>query len=320
MSPSPIVLFTYNRPEHTLRTLMALKANKLAAQSELFIYVDAPKVGATSTQIDNNNKVKAIVKSQQWCGIVHVEERLDNMGLARSIKSGVSDIVKHYGKIIVLEDDIVTSPSFLTYMNLALDFYQDKPAVFSISGFNYPIKKMPIPKDYEYDTYVALRNCSWGWATWKDRWERIDWEVKDFDLISEKQEIKEALNRMGDDEYDLLYGMKTGNLDIWSVQFTIAHFINHAVAIYPTKSYVDNIGNDGSGENCVADMSLTNSMLSNNESPKFISILYEDKRIINLFYNMFCKTKRPLWQKIINRICREVGLSAPFVLKKKVYK
>ena len=107
-------------------------------------------------------------------------------------------------------------------------------------------------------------------------------------------------------------------LNIWSIQFTIAHFVNHAVAIYPVQSYVHNIGNDGSGENCGATHALDNATLSTNMEPKFIDILYEDRRIINAFYNVNCRTRRPLWQRGCNWIARKMGKPIPFVIKRPI--
>lgn len=320
MNLAPIVLFVYNRPLHTLRTLNALKDNHLSTESELYIYADGPKTNANAEQLKAIEEVRAIIHKQKWCGTVTFIESDSNKGLALSVKTGVTEVLEKYGRVIVMEDDLETSPAFLTYMNKALDFYKDMPAVFSISGYNYPSERMQIPVDYHYDTYISLRNASWGWATWKDRWQKIDWSVSSYSLIKNNVHIKQALNRMGDDEFELLEGQQTGKLNIWSIQFTVAHFVHHAVAIYPIHSYVNNIGNDGSGQNCGVTSTLTNHSLSLNTSPTFVDVLYEDKRIINAFYNVFCRKKRPMWQKIINRLFRILGKKSPFVLKGKIYK
>jgi hypothetical protein len=269
--------------------------------------------------LDKIKAVRDVISAEEWCGevVLHVSET--NKGLYRSVREGVTEILEQYGRVIVMEDDLQTSPAFLAYMNQALDFYEARKSVFSISGYNYPASKMQIPIDYPYDTYVSLRNASWGWATWKDRWEQIDWDVKVYDRVKNTPVMKEALNRMGDDEFEMLQMQQEGKLNIWSIQFTMAHYVNHAVAIYPMVSYVHNIGNDGSGENCGATNALDNALLSQNEQPRLVDILYEDSRLINAFYNVNCRTKRPLWQKAINFIARKLGKKAPFVIKKKVY-
>lgn len=319
MKYAPIVLFAYARPEHTLRTLEALADNTLAADSRLYIYIDGPQVNAGEVAKQRNVEVRRIAHSKRWCGEVEIIEQPQNKGLAASIRDGVTDIVTKYGRVIVMEDDLQTSPAFLAYMNQALDFYEARKTVFSVSGYNYPASKMQIPTDYPYDTYVSLRNASWGWATWKDRWEQVDWDVKVYERVKNTPVLKEALNRMGDDEFEMLQMQQEGKLNIWSIQFTMAHFVNHAVAIYPTVSYVHNIGNDGSGENCGATSALDNTLLSQNEQPRLVDILYEDSRLINAFYNVNCRKRRPLWQKAINFIARKLGMKAPFVVKKKIY-
>lgn len=319
MKLAPIVLFVYNRPDHTLKTLQALQCNTLASQSTLHIFADGPKENASATLLENINAVRTIIASEQWCGEVILHESSVNKGLYRSVRDGVTEIVEHAGRVIVMEDDLQTSPAFLSYMNHALEYYEGRKSVFSISGYNYPSSKMQIPDDYPYDTYVSLRNASWGWATWKDRWAQVDWDVTAYKKISTSSVLQKALNRMGDDEYEMLQMQQEGGLNIWSIQFTIAHFVNHAIAIYPTVSYVHNIGNDGSGENCGTTYSLDNNVLCTLEQPRLIDILCEDKRLINAFYNVNCRRKRPLWQKAINFFARKFGKKAPFMVKGKVY-
>lgn len=318
MKLAPIVLFVYNRPDHTLKTLQALQRNTLAAQSTLHIFADGPKENASAELLNKINTVRNIISAEKWCNEVVLHEFPTNKGLYRSIREGVTEILEQYGRVIVMEDDLQTSSAFLTYMNQALNFYADRKSVFSITGYNYPNSKMSIPTDYQYDTYVSLRNGSWGWATWIDRWNQIDWDVKSYESIKNTPSIKEALNRMGDDEFEMLQMQQDGILNIWSIQFTIAHFINHAVAIIPCQSYVDNIGLDGTGENCGIQSSLQHSQLNQNENPKFVDIIYEDKRIINAFYNVNCRKRLPLWKRAINRLSRKLT-GKPAFFKGKVY-
>ena len=319
MSLAPIVLFAYARAEHTLRTLEALSKNALAEQSKLYIYVDGvPNNPASRTVEDNNNEVKKIVHSRKWCNEVEIIESPVNKGLARSIRDGVSEVVKKHGRVIVLEDDLVTSPAFLTFMNKALSFYESYPAVFSIGGYTYPSERMPVPADYQYDTYACLRNCSWGWATWKDRWEKIDWEATHYAALKHSAAMKQAFNRMGDDEFGMFYSQQEKGLNIWSILFTMAHFEQHAVAIIPCRSYVDNIGLDGSGENCGVQKGLSHRSLCENTNPHFLDVIYEDKRIINAFYNVNCSRVLPLWKRAVNRLWRRLT-GRPAFLKGRVY-
>jgi len=316
---APIVLFVYNRPNHTQKTLEALMNNDLASESVLYIYSDGAKSNAKPDIINNINEVRKIIHSKQWCKEVIISESLTNKGLAASIKKGVTDVVERHGQVIVMEDDLLTSSAFLTYMNSSLDYYSTRNSVFSISAYNLPAEKMVFPVDYKYDVYVSSRNGSWGWGTWKDRWVQVDWNVNAYQTIKNEEEMQDAFNRGGDDMYSMLQDQQSGKLNIWSIQFTVAHFVNHAVSIVPVVSYVDNLGLDGSGENCSPSNSLRNINLNTNNTIRFLDILYEDKRIINAFYSANCRKKRPVWQKIINKLSRLVGGKNLFVIKKKVY-
>ncbi len=318
MKYAPIVLFTYSRPKHTRRTLESLSQNSLAKDSLLIIHIDGLRSDASEAIKKAHDEVKLIVGEKKWCGEVIIKEEFSNKGLARSIREGVTDAIEKYGRVIVVEDDLVTSTAFLVYMNKALDFYQNYPAVFSIGGYSYPKRRMNIPKDYEYDTYACLRNCSWGWATWKDRWDKVDWNAGNYQQIKAQTAIKDAFNRMGDDEFEMLYSQQELGLNIWSILFTMAHFENHAVAIIPCISYVDNIGLDGTGENCSKQTGLSHTELCNNDNPKFLDIIYEDKRIINAFYNVNCRNRIPLWKRFINRLFRKLT-GKPKYLKGQVY-
>lgn len=317
---APIILFTYNRPKHTEQTLTALMQNELASESTLYIYCDGAKENAKFEEVQKINEVKEIVRIKQWCGEVHIIESRYNKGLADSIIEGVTEVIEKHGKVIVLEDDLVSSPYLLRYVNAALNYYENYPAVFSISANRPPLSKMSIPADYEYDVFVSLRSYSTGWATWKNRWELFDWTMSKFEDYLKQPNQVEALNRAGDDMTDLMIMQRDGKIDSWAIRFGFAHFVHHAVAILPCISYVDNIGFDGTGTHSGTVIDLYHNNLSQcKRDIRFLDILYEDARIINAFYNVYYKKKRPLWQKVINRISRMMGGKNVFVIKKKIY-
>lgn len=317
---APIIVFCYNRPDHLEQTLDALSRNELADQSTLYIYCDGPKEGASDEMRQKIADVRMVARKRQWCKEVHVMEAENNKGLANSIISGVTEVINCFNRVIVLEDDLVTSRYFLTYMNHSLDFYENYESVFSIGGYNFPQTKIPIPDDYPYDNYVCLRSCSWGWGTWKNRWDKVDWTMDKFNHCKINSNIMRALNRLGDDFIPMMQMQQDGMIDSWSVRFGYEHFIHHAVAMIPCMSYVRNIGIDGSGTHCGnnADSYYIDLSLSK-RSPILLNVLYEDSRIINAFYSCYSSVKRPLWQKVINYIARKLGKKAPFVIKKKIY-
>ena len=175
MNLAPIILFVYNRPEHTKKTVEALKSNLFASESLLFIFSDGYK---------NQNDKRAVEDVRKYISTISgfkeikINLKDNNLGLANSVISGVTEVINKYDKAIVLEDDIITSKYFLKFMNEALDFYEEDKRIYSISGYNFPIK---IPESYQHKIYISPRPSSWGWATWKDRWEKVDWNISDFD-------------------------------------------------------------------------------------------------------------------------------------------
>lgn len=317
---TPIIVFAYNRPWHVEQTLTALSKNVYADESVLYIYCDGPKPNASDEQKAKIAAVRQVVRKQQWCKEIHVVEAPENKGLANSIIDGVTHVINQYGTVIVLEDDLVTSPYFLKYMNEALAYYEPRKSVFSISANRPPVNKMEIPADYEYDVFVSLRSFSTGWATWKDRWDQVDWSLDYLDGLLHHSMQVEAFNRCGEDITDMLVMQRDGKIDSWAVRFSYAHFVNHAVAILPCIPYVDNTGFDGTGiHSGTDDTDFRNDVLKAPSLPKFIDVLYEDSRIINAFANVYSRKKRPIWQKGCNFIARKLGLKPPFVLKKRIY-
>ncbi|MGB0403286.1 MAG: sugar transferase [Salibacteraceae bacterium] len=241
MDFAPIVLFTYNRPDHTKRTLEALSLNKFADKSILYIYCDGAKGNGDEAKVE---EVKKIVANQISFKEVIYEFSDVNRGLANSVIKGVSTIVKKFGKVIVLEDDLVTSKNFLEFMNEALDFYQNEESIYSISGYCQPIK---FPASYRKDVFLTKRAYSWGWATWEDRWEKNDWEVKDFNDFISNSSQKQRFAEGGADLPVMLKKQQLGLVDSWAIRWCFTQFRNGGYGLSPVHSFVENIGHDKSG-------------------------------------------------------------------------
>ncbi len=315
---TPIALFAYNRPWHTEQVLLALKNNILADKSHLIVFVDGPKTDATKEQIENINAVQKIVKKEQWCATVEFHFSEKNMGCKESIKQGITKVINKYGKVIILEDDIVTSKYFLSYINEALNYYENYKSVFSISGhLSIPISKYTT--NYNYDVFAFPRVFIWGWATWKDRWDLVNWEFKGIEELISSKSLTESISRGGDDLMNLLKEQYYNDVDNWDVQVNLAAFKYNLLSINPTISYVNNIGLDGSGAHCLNAQNDNNDLTLSVEKVRFSSFLYIDKQIANILYNNYTFTQRPIWQKIINRISRMFGGKNVFVIKKKIY-
>jgi hypothetical protein len=213
----------------------------------LYIFSDGPK---REEDVPKIKKVRDYIKTIKGFKKVEIFESNKNKGLANSVISGVTKIINKYGEVIVLEDDLITSPNFLVYMNKLLNKYEKEKKIYSITGYNFPEKIMKIPKDYRFDIYFNLRAASWSWATWKDRWKRVDWETRDFENFKKNEDLQKRFNFGGEDMSDMLMDQMTGKIDSWAIRWCYHHFKNNAFCVYPIKSYVNNIGLDGSGVHC----------------------------------------------------------------------
>ena len=242
MTISPIALFVYNRPKHTLATLEALAANHLAKESELTIFCDGAKNADNQLAV---NQVRDICRKAKGFKKINLIEHSRNIGLANNIIGGISKILETHETVICLEDDLVTAPGFLDYMNRALDFYQRKN-IFSISGYTPPIE---IPGNYPYSTYAMMRNSSWGWATWRSQWEATDWGVAGFEAFMASKNQRKAFEAAGNDTVMMLLKQQQQKIHSWSIRFNFSGFLAGQPTIYPVKSLVENRGIDGSGTN-----------------------------------------------------------------------
>lgn len=233
---APICLFTYNRLHETMQTVEALQANYLANESELIIFSDGGKNEVAQTKVD---AVRQYIKTISGFKSIVIIESKYNKGLANSVIEGVSTVLQKYGKIIVLEDDLITSPNFLSFMNDALNFYEEKQKIFSISGYSFDLSSL---KSYTKDYYLGYRASSWGWATWLDRWETIDWGAKNYKkvLYNPYQHIK--FMRGGSDMPLMLWRQMNGKLDSWAIRWCLQQFLDDKLTVFPTKSKIKSIG------------------------------------------------------------------------------
>ena len=238
---SPIVLFVYNRPEHTKRTVESLLKNTLARASKLLIFSDGAK---NDKDLKKVNAVRDYIKTIKGFDRTEIVLRDKNFGLANSVISGITEVFKQNDRVIAMEDDIITSPSFLNFMNKALAFYQENKSIYSVSGYPYPIK---ISNKYQKDIFISYRASSWGWGTWKDRWEKVDWEIKDFSTFIFDKKTQKLFDRGGQDLTPMLKAQMKGNVDSWAIRWSYAHFKKNAFCLYPIVPLCKNIGTDKSG-------------------------------------------------------------------------
>lgn len=280
---SPVVLFVYNRPEHTRKTLDALSKNEIAHKTKVFVFSDGAR---NIEELPLVNSVRDIILDPKYSNLFSEIECVfseENKGLATSVIAGVTKVINKYGKVIVLEDDLVTSQDFLTYMNDCLYFFENDPNVGSISGYS-PLDRLP--ESYCDDVYKVQRTSSHGWATWKNIWSNVDWEGKTYQQFIEIKENVLKFNSNGEDRIWRLRRVMNGQSDTWSVVFGFDQFINGYFTIYPRVSRLNNIGNDGSGANVKSGDQYNKKFVLTKSNYKLNKIEFNEE-ISNMFYRHF---------------------------------
>ena len=243
-TPAPIALFVYNRPDHVLQTVSALKANSLARKSPLYVFSDGPN---GSEDIAAVEAVRRFLKSVTGFEKISIRQQPKNLGLARSIITGVTELSAAYGRVIVLEDDLVVAPGFLTFMNQALQRYENELRVMQVSGYMFPVEH---PKRLG-QTFFCRVPTSWGWATWARAWQHLNLDSTAMLEFLRSPDRRDAFNLNGAYPYiEHLTQQAEGKLDVWGVRWYASMFIAGGLCLYPGQSLVQNIGMDGSGRHC----------------------------------------------------------------------
>ncbi len=235
---APILLFTYKRFDALKNTIAALQSNELAAASDLFIFSDGAKEEKDQHII---NQIRGFLKTVDGFRAIHITEATSNKGLANSIIGGVTKVMEQFDCVIVLEDDLLTTPNFLTYMNGALDAYQNEEKLFSISGYSFDLRGSDQNPNH---LYFLNRGWSWGWATWRDRWEKVDWKVASYDAFSASKKRRKEFAKGGSDLNAMLDKQMTGKLDSWAIRWFYHQFNNRGLTLYPLGSKIYNDGFD----------------------------------------------------------------------------
>ncbi len=289
---APIVLFVYNRLNHTKQTIEALKKNLKADQSELYIYSDGAK------DKDNFEKVTLVrnyINNIDGFKNIKIIEREENFGLAKSIIDGVGKVLDLHEKIIVLEDDLVTSPYFLSYMNEALIMYKDEPKVASIHGYIYPIEGLP-------DSFFIKGADCWGWATWQEKWTIFETDGKKLLNELKKRNLQKEADFNNSYGYTkMLENQINGNNNSWAVRWYISAFLKDMLTLYPGQSFVQNIGLDAEGTHCKKETDLYEISLKYQFELSKIDVK-EDLKSKKKIENYFKKSQGSLYKKLASKI------------------
>jgi hypothetical protein len=237
---TPIAVFAYSRPLHLQRSLESLSNCLDVDRCDVFIFCDGPREGVDRDSVFENRRV-----AHEWSRSLKAKviEREHNYGLTRSILSGITDICSEYGRIIVLEDDIVVSPYFVQYMLAALERYQSDERVFQVSGFMYPVG---VPT--RHGSLFLPVTTSWGWGTWQRAWRHYDADMTGADQMLSSSRTRYRFNLDGSFPYaDMLMAQRSGSLATWDIQWYWTVFKANGLALYPSTALTQNIGFDGSG-------------------------------------------------------------------------
>jgi hypothetical protein len=297
---APIALFVYNRPAHTRETVLALQSNGLAQDSDLFVFSDGAKSRLADADVA---EVRSYVRSLSGFRSITVSERPGNAGLARSIIEGVSSVCNQRQRVIVVEDDLVTSPWFLEYMNRGLEVYEHDEQVASIHGYCYPVRSaMP-------ETFFLRGADCWGWATWSRAWRHFD---------PDGAALLHALIRSGlEREFDLggafgftdmLRAQVAGVNESWAVRWHASCFLKDMLTLYPGRSLVRNIGNDSSGTHSQSTELFT--PLPNDRRIHVERIPLEESQQSRLAVAEFLRgTKKSFGRRVFALIARRMGFT-----------
>ena len=235
--PAPIILFVYNRIEELKKTINALQNNYFAGDSDLYVFSDGPKLCKPNDK-ERVEKVRDLLHSLSGFKSITLKEQAENIGLANSIISGITEVSSKYDRFIVLEDDLLTSPYFLKYMNESLEKFKDESKVWCINGMALNPECLEIPDNYPYDTYFNYRNSSHGWGSWSDRWQQAVWDHHH--IRNELFPLKEQLrfNRGGNDMTPMMQAQFNGKIDSWAIRWSYSISRNDGVTLSPVHSFV----------------------------------------------------------------------------------
>lgn len=282
MNLAPIILFVYNRPWHTKQTLEALMQNELADVSTLYIFCDGPKPDASEGNLNYIKEVRAVIREKQWCKEVIIVERLENLGLANSVIQGVTEVIEKHRNVIVLEDDIVTGTYFLKFMNDGLNIYEKEEKVFGISGYKYPSIS-----EIKEKTYFLPIGSSWGYATWANRWNKVNFNGRELLDTIDRNNLKNKMNFGEYQFYQMLKDQIEGRNDSWAIRFYSSMFLMNGFFLYPNISLVENIGFDNSGIHCGKDDYFSNFKITNEKVPVIKLSNSLNKKVVNLVRQSF---------------------------------
>lgn len=268
---APIILFTYRRAVHTRRCVESIKTSPLATESNLYIFSDAAKGGADVADVQ---EVRDYIKTITGFKSIVVEEATENRGLANSVIYGVGKVLEEHGRAIVLEDDLVLSPYFLSYMNEALEMYKDEEDVININSH-----VLSSPMTFRENFLISFAN-SWGWATWKRGWQYFEPDAQKL-LAMIEGEGREREFDMGYHFTRMLREQCEGKINSWAIRWNASLFVNRKLSLNVGHPLVVNGGFGEGATHCNTPDLFSVKLYTNEIHPEKIKPTVEDKTMRN---------------------------------------
>ena len=295
---APIALFVYNRPDHTRRTISYLQQNLLADESRLYIFCDAAKTDADKPKVE---QVRQLVKDVSGFKSVKVILRNHNLGLAESIISGVTQLVYEYGKVIVFEDDLLSSPYTLQYFNDALTKYANQEQVMHIGAYMYNLHDKKLP-----ETFFYRAATSWGWATWARAWKNfepdVDKLIAQFDMLKiARFSIEGKMNF-----WKQIEQFKAGKNNSWAIRWYASIFLKNGLTLNPSQSLIQNIGHDGTGVHSNKE-DMYHVQIARKQVTQFPDTIEENEEAYKAIKNFLANRKGTLLQRIRRFVKQQMG-------------
>lgn len=301
---APIALFVYNRPEHTRRTLSYLQKNLLADESRLFIFSDGPRTEADKAKVE---EVRQLAKEATGFKSVKVIARKENLGLANSIISGVTKLVNEYDKVIVFEDDLLSSPYTLQYFNESLNRYANEEKVMHIGAYMYDLKDRNLP-----ETFFYRAASSWGWATWARAWKYFEPDIDQLASQFNKQQIHHFSIEGTMNFWKQMREFKAGKNNSWAIRWYASVFLKGGLTLNPSHSLINNIGHDGSGVHSNKE-SMYDVQIAKRPVTSFPGEIKENEQAYRAIRNFLSRRKGSLLQRGVRYLQK---MQAKYLVKK----
>lgn len=303
VSFAPVVITAYGRADVICQTLLRLLRCSGIDQTDVYLFMDAPAHDENNVR-DAQNACMRFKKDM--FPQLNIIVREVNMGAKDNIVASVSEIISRYGRAIVLDEDVLVSSTFLCYMNQALEVYRNDMRIWGVSAYKHPFLK--IPSSYQHDVFLFPRSPAWGWGTWVDRWNNIDFDIKNFDEINAPAQI-DRFNQYGADMFSMLKAQHEGKIDTWDIQCSYYMAMNDLYTVRPVINMVKNNGFTKQGRHCSQYNPIFARQKYYNFDPKLDARVVPDVQILQ---QMKClQTTSNLWMRLYRYIFKHVMYCSP---------